>query len=139
MLYIILIGTSLVLFGGFLMLVSFERKRGLRVAGALRNALDARVGRVSFIVSHVDWGAFTRHLLGTVFERVLHDTAHVVLQVVRTVERVLTKAVKNLRERRDIAPLENAEEESVLQVGLRKVRTALRSARRASRKAPQKK
>ncbi len=116
------------------MLVSFERKRGLRVAGALRNALDARIARVSFIVTHVDWGAFTKHLLGTVFERVLHDTAHVVLQIVRTVERVLTKAVKTLRERRGFAPLENTEEEGAFQVGMRKVRTALRSARRVSRK-----
>lgn len=116
------------------MLVSFERRRGLRVAGVLRNGLDARVARISFIVTHVDWGAFTRHLLGTAFERVLHDTAHVILQIVRSIERVLTREIKNIRERRGIAPLESAEEESVLQVGLRKVRTALRSARRTPRK-----
>lgn len=134
MLYLILIGIALILFGGFLVLVSFERSRGLRVAGMFRNALDARVARISFIATHVDWGAFIKHLLGTVFERVLHDAAHLVLQAVRTVERVLTREVKSLRERRGIMPSESTKEEHPFQARVQKIQAALRSARRASRK-----
>lgn len=137
MLYLILIAASLILFGGFLMLASFERKRGLRAAGKLRNRLDAKVSRAVFILTHVDWGAFVRHLAGTAFERVLHDVAHFILRFVRTTERLLTRAVKGLRERRGItAPLETSEEKkpNVLQAGARRVRSAFRSARAASRK-----
>lgn len=137
MTYIILILVSLVLFGGFLALASFERARGLRVAGAYRNRLDAKVSRATFIVTHVDWGAFVRHLAGTAFERVLHDIAHFVLKLVRTTERLLTRAVKGLRERRGIAAPLDAEEggkENPFAAGMQKMRAALRSARAASRK-----
>lgn len=137
MLYIILIGLSLVLFGGFIALTAFERKRGLRVAGVYRNKLDAKVSRTAFIATHVDWGAFTRHLVGTVLERVLHDVAHFVLRIVRTTERLLTRTVKALRERRGITvPLETEGEEKpgILQTSAHLVRVALRNARAASRK-----
>ena len=142
MLYLILIILSLLLFGGFLMLTNFERKRGLRVVGAWRNALDAKVSRATFIATHVDWGAFSRHLAGTFLERVLHDIAHTILRFVRTTERLLTRAVKYLRARRGItAPLETEGEEkpSALQEGLHRVRSALRNARNASRKPARKK
>lgn len=137
MLYLILIGISLILFGGFIALTAFERRRGLRVAGVYRNKLDARVSRAVFIAMHVDWGAFTRHLLGTVLERVLHDVAHFVLRIVRTTERLLTRTVRALRERRGITvPLESEGEEKpgILQTGAHLVRVALRNARAASRK-----
>lgn len=137
MLYIILIGLSLILFGGFITLTAFERKRGLRVAGVYRNKLDTKVSRAAFVASHVDWGAFTRHLLGTVLERVLHDVAHFVLRFVRTTERLLTRTVKGLRERRGITvPLESEGDEKpgILQTGAHRIRAALRSARAASRK-----
>lgn len=137
MLYIILIGLTLILFGGFIMLTAFERKRGLRVAGVYRNKLDTKVSRAAFVASHVDWGAFTRHLLGTVLERVLHDVAHFVLRFVRTTERLLTRTVKGLRERRGITvPLENEGDgkPGILQTSVHRIRTALRSARVAARK-----
>jgi hypothetical protein len=136
MLYLILIGISLILFGGFLMLASFERRRGMRIAGVWRNKLDAKVARMAFIASHVDWGAFVKHLVGTALERVLHDAAHVVLRVVRTIERLLTRAVKSLRERRGILPAEDEREgeETPFQAGVQKMRAALRNARIASRK-----
>jgi len=136
-LYLILIGLSLILFGGFLALTAFERGRGLRVAGVYRNKLDAKVSRVMFIAQHVDWGAFTRHLVGTVLERVLHDIAHFILRIVRTTERLLTRAVKALRERRGITvPLETEGEEKpdMFQTSVHRVRMALRNARAASRK-----
>jgi len=133
MVYIILIAASLILLGGFLMLAAFEQGRGLRVAGEWRNRFDKKVARASFVVRHVDWGAFVKHLVGTVFERVLHDTAHAVLRIVRTTERLLTRTVKGLRERRGIIAPEK-EKENVFQVGLVRVRTALKNARAASRK-----
>lgn len=142
MLYIILIGVSLILFGGFIVLTAFERKRGLRVAGVYRNKLDAKVSRVMFIATHVDWGAFTRHLLGTVLERVLHDAAHFVLRLVRTTERLLTRTVKALRERRGITvPLESEgnEKPGILQEGAHRIRVALKSARAAARKPARRK
>lgn len=137
MTYIILIIVSLVLLGGFLLLARFEQKRGLRVAGAYRNRLDAKVSRATFILTHVDWGAFVRHLAGTALERVLHDIAHSILRIVRTAERLLTRAVKGLRERRGIvAPLDTEAEgkENPLKAGIKKIQTALRNARAASRK-----
>lgn len=142
MLYLILIGISLILFGGFITLTAFERTRGLRIAGVYRNKLDAKVSRVAFIATHVDWGAFTRHLLGTFLERVLHDVAHVVLRLVRTTERLLTRTVKALRERRGITvPLETEGEEKpgILQTGAHRIRTALKSARAAARKPARRK
>jgi hypothetical protein len=137
MLYLILIGISLILFGGFITLTAFERGRGLRVAGVHRNKLDAKISRAAFIATHVDWGAFTRHLLGTVLERVLHDVAHFVLRIVRTTERLLTRTVRALRERRGITvPLEREGEDKpgILQTSAHLVRVALRNARAASRK-----
>lgn len=134
MLYLILIAVSLILLGGFLVLVSIERKRGLRVAGALRNRLDAKVSRVAFIVQHVDWGAFVKHLVGTVFERVAHDIAHGVLRAVRFVERLLTRTVRQLRARRGMPVDVEEEDTGVLRTGINRVRQALRNARAASRK-----
>lgn len=124
------------------MLTAFERKRGLRVAGVYRNKLDAKVSRAAFIATHVDWGAFTRHLLGTVLERVLHDAAHFVLRIVRTTERLLTRTVKGLRERRGITvPLESEGDEKpgILQESAHRIRVALRSARAAARKPTRRK
>lgn len=140
--YLILIGLSLILFGGFIALTAFEHRRGLRIAGEYRNKLDAKVARVAFIATHVDWGAFTRHLLGTVLERALHDVAHFVLRIVRTTERLLTRTVKALRERRGITvPLESEgnEKPGILQESAHRIRLALKSARTAARKPSRRK
>lgn len=134
MIYLILIGLSLALFGGFLVLVSFERSRGLRVAGAVRNRLDKKVARAAFIAQHVDWGAFTKHLVGSAAERTAHDIAHSILRFVRTAERLLTRIVKRLRERRGIPVEDTGEETGTLQRTIRKVRSAVRSAARRKSK-----
>jgi hypothetical protein len=140
MLFIILIAVSLILLGGFLLLVSFERGRGLRIMGDWRNSLDRKVGRAAFVASHVDWGAFVKHLASTFTERVLHDVAHLVLRLVRIMERLLTRIVKSLRERRGIPALEDEAEGKAnpFQASVLKVRTALRNARRAARKPARK-
>lgn len=134
--YLILIGVSIALLGGFFALVAFERGRGLRVAGAVRNRLDTKVARATFIATHVDWGAFVRHLAGTAFERVLHDVAHGVLRLVRITERMLTRMVKALRERRGMPIGEDEGEGTVtpFQARVERVRDALKRARAASRK-----
>lgn len=110
MLYLILIAIALVLFGAFLLLTALERSRGFRILGTIRKRLDARVSRIAFVLSHVDWSAFIKHLVTSVLERIAHDSAHTVLLVVRFIERLLTRAVRYLRERRGAAPLPEEEE-----------------------------
>lgn len=133
MIYLVLIALSLVLLGGFLLLAVFERRRGSRVAGAWRNQLDRKVAQAAFVLSHVDWGAFLKHLVTTALERALHDVAHFFLRLTRATERFLTRAVKSLRERRGMPASEDSEE-GILAGSVRKVRSAIRSARRAARK-----
>ena len=134
MIYLILIGISLALLGAFLVLVSFERSRGLRVAGELRNTLDKKVARAAFIAQHVDWGAFVRHLVGSAAERTAHDLAHSVLRFVRTAERLLTRFVKYLRERRGMPTEEPGEDQGGFQKVFGKMRTAVRSASKRKQK-----
>ncbi len=130
MTYLISILVSLALFAGFLVLTLFEKKRGLRVAGELRNKLDAKVSRVLFVLSHVDWGAFLKHLVVTGTQRIAHDVAHATLLVVRTVERLLTRAVKYLRERRGAGPLpESGEQLRPLERAVKLLRHSVRNAR----------
>ena len=134
MINLILIGVTAALLGGFLLLAALERGREVRVLGAWRSALDKKVSRAAFVATHVDWGAFARHLAGTATERVLHDIAHSILQMVRMTERLLTRAVKNLRERRGI-PTDEPEDApaSPIARSIDKVRTALRNSRKAPR------
>lgn len=117
-------------------MVAFERGRGLRIMGDWRNTLDRKVGRAAFIVQHVDWGAFFRHLATTVSERVLHDIAHGVLRLVRSTERLLTRTVRTLRERRGVPVVDDADELSPFQASLLRARMVFRNARHAARKTP---
>ncbi len=96
---ILLVGISLTLFGGFLLLTAIEARTG-RMGGSLRVRFDSFAHRIDFIIRHVDWSALTRHLVRTGIERVLHDLVHATLVAVRFVERTLTRAVRALRERR---------------------------------------
>lgn len=141
MIYFSLIGLSLMLLGGFLVLVALEQRHGFRIAGTGRAWLDRKVARASFVAAHVDWGAFLRYLASTAVERVLHDAAHGILRLVRMTERMLTRAVKRLRERRGIlVPLEDAQEGKANPVSARleRIRAALYRARDAARREPRK-
>lgn len=104
MLFIILLALSCTLFGGFLILTAVEQKRQARVFSGSRAVLDKQISRVSFIISHVDWSAFVKHLVRTNTEKFLHDVAHGSLIVVRFVERTLTGVVRAMRERRSGLP-----------------------------------
>ncbi len=99
MVLLILVSLSLTLFGGFLLVTAFESGRG-RVAGETRKKLDKYAARAWFIISHVDWSAFVKHLIRVSAERVAHDIAHTSLLIIRFLERLLTRAVRALRERR---------------------------------------
>lgn len=132
MIYFLIAIVPPALLTGFLVLTLIERRRGLRVLGVWRNRLDARVARASFIVAHVDWSAFTKHLLRTSAERIVHDIAHTSLIAVRTLERVLTRTVRYLRERgaHQEASTEAVAQSSVIDRTIATLRHTIRQSRR---------
>jgi len=107
--YLISILIAGLFFFGFLLLTWYERKRGVRFFPGIRYRLDIKVARLTFLVEHVDWGAFTAHLARTTFHTLAHDLAHATLLFVRAVERFLTRAVGALRHRRDQVALPRLE------------------------------
>ncbi len=110
MIYFISIPVALVIFFSFFALTWYETKRGARLFEALRARFDQHVGRIEFILTHIDLGAFLREAVRHFARRVAHDSAHFSLQVVRAVERLLTRLVRRFRMRQtiDIAPRGNA-------------------------------
>lgn len=92
---------------GFLALTRFEMARGARYGQQSRTRLDEFVGRISFIVAHVDFVAWAKDEARTLGHRVSHAVAHLSLQGIRMLERLLTRAVRHLRTKeslRDAAP-----------------------------------
>ena len=108
--HLVFILASLALLWGFVALMGYEARRGIRVFAGQRDRLDRNVERAEFILRHVDFGAFAREEMRRIAERVSHDAAHLSLQAVRAAERLLTRLVRHLRSRRadDVAPRENA-------------------------------
>lgn len=104
MAYLVAIGLALTLFGGFVVLTYWETTTGVRLLKGVRSDLDRKAARLAFIAKHVDWGSFAKHVLATLSARVAHDVAHVTLRIVRTVERLLTRVVRNLRTPQEGAP-----------------------------------
>ncbi|MDP2651835.1 MAG: hypothetical protein Q8O94_01735, partial [bacterium] len=109
---LIFILVSLALLGGFLMLSEYEARKGTRVFARERARLDEQVERVEFIFAHVNFTSFLREESLRLAHRVAHDIAHLSLQAVRAVERLLTQVVQYLRSRHavDVMPRENARE-----------------------------
>lgn len=101
--YLIAILAAALLFFGFLLVTVYEAERGRRFFAASRYRLDTKVAHALFVIEHVDWSAFTAHLTRTTLTTLAHDIAHGSLIVVRGTERVLTRAVRALRMRRDDA------------------------------------
>lgn len=122
---ILLVGISLTLFGGFLLLTAIESRTG-RIGGTLRVRFDKLAHRLDFIIRHVDWSALTKHLLRTGFERVLHDIVHATLVAVRFVERTLTRTVRALRERRTGRVSAHPRQRVSVRETLRKFRTSFK-------------
>lgn len=141
MLYYIPIPVALFLLLAFVLLTAVEGSRGMRVLGKSRDRLDARVARTSFVLRHVDWGAFFNDVARAGFERALHDVAHTTLLAVRFLERVLTRAVRSLRMRRMGTLPDPAEpvvaKESRIASTARYLKTALKRTRRAPKQPQQ--
>lgn len=97
--YLIVILGSLFVLVSFVLWAHLETTRGFRVGGPLRKRLDRHVSRTGFVLTHIDWHAFTRHVARTTAERVAHDIVHTTLVVVRAVERTLTRLIRSLRAR----------------------------------------
>jgi hypothetical protein len=102
--FVIAIVVSLILLVGFLTLTGYEASHGIRIMGGVRRRLDRKVGQASFILNHVDLGAFIRDSIRDGLERILHDIAHASLLIVRLIERMLTRFVRQLRGRTEEVP-----------------------------------
>lgn len=134
--HLTLIIIPLLLLALFMVLVTFEERRGTRlILSGYRYHLDRKASRAAFVIKHVDWGAFLSDLTRASFERLLHDLAHSTLIGVRFLERELTRAVRSLRARRDepILPARSADRPTRLESAVKLVKKTVRS----SRKAPQ--
>lgn len=130
MTYFLILAALIALLAAFLALTAYEARSGRRLFAASRYRLDTRVARLEFIAKHVDWGAFSADVARTASLRAAHDLMHGTLLVVRTVERLLTRAVKNLRETRTVAPVAKQPLADRLRAAATYVRQAVRDARR---------
>lgn len=97
MAYLVFLLITLVLFVGFFVLTLYERGWGTRLLADRRERLDHHVGRVEFVLTHVDFAAFAREETRRFASHVGHRIAHFSLQMVRAVERLLTRLVRFLR------------------------------------------
>lgn len=97
--YLITILASLLLLTGFVAWSWLETRQGFRVLAGPRRRLDSKVARTVFVIQHIDWAAFFAHVARASAERIAHDAVHATLIVVRTIERMLTRNIRSLRER----------------------------------------
>lgn len=100
MAYLLFILITLALLTGFFALTRYEARRGARFFEPQRAHLDRSVARGEFILQHVDFGAFLRAEVYRAANRAGHEIAHLSLQGVRAVERLLTRLVRHLRTQR---------------------------------------
>ena len=111
--YLIAIAVSLLMLAGFLLLTRYETGRGVRFFGTTRARFDADIERIEFILAHIDLAAFLREEARRRGARLSHDTAHLTLRFVRSIERLLSRAVRRLRihaVREDSVPREASRE-----------------------------
>jgi hypothetical protein len=97
--YLIAIAASFALLAGFTLISYVETRTGVRLLGGSRRRLDKSVSRLTFVLAHIDWGAFISHIARVAAERIAHDVVHTTLIVVRATERTLTRLIRILRER----------------------------------------
>jgi hypothetical protein len=103
---------SLALLVGFFILTRYETRRGTRIFASDRARLDGVVGRVEFILQHVNFGVFLRDEIRHLASRMGHDIVHISLLIVRSAERLLTRLIRHLRTHAEVdtAPRETARE-----------------------------
>lgn len=131
--HLILIAVPLAVLALFVAVVAYEQHTNRRlVLSSKRYAFDMKVERASFIIQHVDWGAFFNDLTRSGAERLLHDLAHVTLILVRFIERELTGVVRTLRARRDptALPLPNEEQPTRIAVATAYLKKTVRRSRK---------
>lgn len=100
--YLAFMALSIVLFASFLFLTRREAEKGARLFASSREALDVRVERLMFVLTHVDFESFVREQIRVIGAHVVHDVAHLSLIVVRSAEKLLSRVVKHLRARHGI-------------------------------------
>lgn len=113
MAYLITLAVALAVLIGFLVLTAIEARRGARVMGSFRTSLDKRVEHVAFLMTNVDFGSFLKSEARKFGEQLIHGIVHEALRLVRFVERMLTRIVKQLRMKRkaiDESPKETERE-----------------------------
>lgn len=113
MIELLFIGTALALLVGFVVLIQYETRRGgVRVFAATRSQFDTTICRWTFVLEHVDFIAFARDEIGALMIYIGHALARISLQAVRSVERLLTRAVRHFRMQHPdtTGPRENARE-----------------------------
>lgn len=112
MIYLALVLGTLALLVGFVVLTHYETKYQKRFFAEKRARLDMRVERIEFIIEHVDLSAFVKDEIRHAMNHIGHTVAHLSLQAVRFVERLLTRLVRYLRvQHEDIdAPRESTRE-----------------------------
>ena len=92
-----LIIATLTLLAAYVAILMVEAYRGVRFAPAYRERLDDIVLQGQFIVAHVDFSSFFKSESKRITLYLVHESAHLALQAVRSVERFLTTIVKRLR------------------------------------------
>jgi hypothetical protein len=114
-----------------------EGRTGRRFIAGRRYQLDQRVGRIGFILRHVDWGAFSAEVFRTSLERAAHDVAHTTLIAVRALERFLTRVVRALRARQDAPALPSREQVPMSERAVRYLRKTVSRARKEPTALPE--
>ena len=89
------------LLGGFILLASFERKKGARVLAPLRARLDVYAKDFARVVRTIDMNALAYTKMQALLMHLVHEAAHGTLIVVRALERTLTSAVRTLRHKKE--------------------------------------
>lgn len=78
-------------------LLVVEARQGVRYFARYRERLDEAARQARFIARHVDFGSFVREETVRAARYLAHESAHLALQAVRSVERLLTRLVRRLR------------------------------------------
>ncbi|MGH7175575.1 MAG: hypothetical protein ACREGR_04425 [Minisyncoccia bacterium] len=97
---------SLALSAAFFALIEWEHARGARLFARERARFDEQIARVGYVAENVDWGRYLSEQIRALSLRLGHDLAHLALQLVRFVERLLARTLRQLRTRvaREAAP-----------------------------------
>jgi hypothetical protein len=91
---LLVVGVPVLLLSGFLALTQYETTAGTRFFEDERSRFDRFVTRWLFVYEHVDFVAFFRDIASMALHHVGHTLTHVSLQVVRWVERLLTRLIR---------------------------------------------